>query len=166
VARSERKFEKLDNNEFHEVRVKIEAIFQERLDLDKEQSEKLFRSYSEHYSNANKMQQASNKYFAVEEKIQECADNDIVAKTAIRGLRDYYAQSVNAPFEYNGDVSKEEARVSQAVNYQNMLAKRLAEYHNIPENEAMSIVDKFSELQHQNAKQLVQTRINDGGRGM
>ncbi len=95
-------FYKIDIDKFHENKEKIEVIFTEHLDLNNNQSEKLFNSYCEHYTNAHQMQKASDKYFEIEEKIQECVDKDAVAKFAFRGIRDYYAQSVKNPSDYNG----------------------------------------------------------------
>ena len=150
------------NEKYHVVRKQLSAVFQERLNLNAEDSDRLFRSYSEHFSDQYDIQKASEDFFKIEERIQECIEADEVAKNAYDGLRNGFARSVNAPFEFRGDVDVETAAIEQAVNFQKILAERLKIFHNITYARADTMVDQFTELQHLNARQLVQARLHDG----
>jgi hypothetical protein len=153
------------NERFHEVREMLGVIFQERLGLNAQDSEGLFCGYVEHYRNGVETQRASEAYFEIEEKITACVNADVVAANALRGIRDFYAKSVNAPFEGEIDIDTTTAWVQQMNNYKNMLVGRLAAFHEIDESQAYTMVNKFTQLQHLNAKQLVHTRLNEGNEG-
>ena len=148
---------------WHATKKKLEAIFEERLDLSSSDASTLFREYSGHFMNQKDMQKASNDFFQdVEEKIQNCIENDDSARAAYDGIRDFYARSAQAPFKFQGDIGLEDASVSQLVNFQKQLSKKIAENYRIDLPKAQDMVDKFCKLQNLNAKQLVQIQLNQG----
>jgi hypothetical protein len=149
------------NNKYHEIGADLSAVFQERLGLNSADAGKLFRSYSEHFLVQHKYQQASNKYFNYEERILQCVGADETARKAYEGLRECYARSVIAPFEFSGDeslVEKAIKAIEEQVNFQQVLRERLSIVTNPAE--AANMVDAFCNMQHQMARQLVQARMN------
>jgi hypothetical protein len=146
------------NNKYHEIRAELEEVFRERLGLNSADAGELFRSYSEHFLVQHEYQQASNKYSDYEQRIQECVNADEVAREAYEGLRECYARSVIAPFEFSGDKSLVEKATEEQVNFQQVLRERLSIVTNPAEAENM--VDAFCNMQHQMARQLVQARMN------
>ncbi len=146
------------NNKYHEISADLSAVFQERLGLNPGDASKLVRSYSEHFRVQHEYQEAGNKYFNYEERILQCVGADETARKAYEGLRECYARSVIAPFEFSGDESLVEKAIEEQVNFQQVLRERLSIVTNPAE--AANMVDAFCNMQHQMARQLVQARMN------
>ncbi len=144
--------------EFHEVREKIEVVFQERLDLSKYQASDLFRAYSLHYQHKYELKHSAEEYQEVEGRFQECLDKDIIAKTMADQIRDNYAQSVkNEVGEVSSVGEKEIDRLEQLNECQERLARRLHEHHDMSQEGAEYMVRMFSELQKLYARQLMES---------